>query len=222
VTPSPRRQELLERAYRYALVHGLADLSLRPLASAIESSPRVLLFLFGSKDGLVRALIERARADELALLDRVRDETSRGDLATVVRTTWRWLVDPSHRPLLTLWLEAYARSLTEPDGPWAGFARQVVDDWLAILAAAQAPERAPARGRGRGHGHGGGAVERTLALAVLRGALLDLLATGDAARATGAVEAYLRAVHDRAPREPDESGSRPLSGAPPPALGFLS
>jgi len=191
VTPSPRRQELLERAYRYALRHGLADLSLRPLASAIESSPRVLLFLFGSKDGLVRALIERARADELALLERVRDETSRGDLATVVRTTWRWLVDPAHRPLLTLWLEAYARSLTEPDGPWGGFARQVVDDWLAILAAAQAPA-------GHGRGRGTAAVERTLALAVLRGALLDLLATGDAARATAAVEAYLRAVHDRA------------------------
>lgn len=191
MTPSPRRQELLERAYRYALRHGLADLSLRPLASAIESSPRVLLFLFGSKDGLVRALIERARADELALLERVRDETSRGDLATVLRTTWRWLVDPAHRPLLTLWLEAYARSLTEPDGPWGGFARQVVDDWLAILAAAQAPA-------GRGRGRGALAAERTLALAVLRGALLDLLATGDAARATAAVEAYLRAVHDRA------------------------
>lgn len=188
MTPSPRRQELLERAYRYALRHGLADLSLRPLASAIESSPRVLLFLFGSKDGLVRALIERARADEVALLERVRVETARGDLATVVRTTWRWLVDPAHRPLLTLWLEAYARSLTEPDGPWGGFARQVVDDWLAILAAAQAPT---------GHKRGA-AVERTLALAVLRGALLDLLATGDAARASAAVEAYLRAVHDRA------------------------
>jgi AcrR family transcriptional regulator len=202
VTPSPRRQELLERAYRYALVHGLADLSLRPLASAIESSPRVLLFLFGSKDGLVRALIERARADELALLERVRDETSRGDLATVVRTTWRWLVDPAHRPLLILWLEAYARSLTEPDGPWGGFARQVVDDWLAILAAAQAPtghkRGAAVKRRPVAAPTSSAAVERTLALAVLRGALLDLLATGDAARATAAVEAYLRAVHHRA------------------------
>ncbi len=189
-TPSPRRQELLERAYRYALRHGLGDLSLRPLASDIGSSPRVLLFLFGSKDGLVRALIERARTDELELLARVRDETSHGDLATVVRTTWRWLVDPAHRPLLTLWLEAYARSLTEPDGPWAGFARQVVDDWLAILAAAQS-----AAHRAR---HAG-VTERTLALAVLRGALLDLLATGDAARATAAVEAYLKGVRDGAP-----------------------
>jgi len=202
VTPSPRRQELLERAYRYALRHGLADLSLRPLASAIESSPRVLLFLFGSKDGLVRALIERARADEVALLERVRDETARGDLATVVRTTWRWLVDPAHRPLLILWLEAYARSLTEPDGPWGGFARQVVDDWLAILAAAQAPtghkRGAAVKRRPVAAPTSSAAVERTLALAVLRGALLDLLATGDAARATAAVEAYLRAVHHRA------------------------
>ena len=183
-TPSsPRRQELLERAYRYALRNGLADLSLRPLATAIESSPRVLLFLFGSKDELVRALLERARAEEQALLARVGADTARHDLPTAVRTTWRWLVEPAHRPLLTLWLEAYARSLTEPAGPWADFARQTVDDWLAILASAQAP----ARRRGRL-----AAAERTLALAVLRGALLDLLATGDTGRAGAAIDLYLR------------------------------
>ncbi len=183
MTPSARQRELLEAAYRYALRHGLAELSLRPLATAIESSPRVLLFLFGSKDGLVRALLARARADELALLARVRDETSHGDLATVLRTTWRWLVDPTHRPLLTLWLEAYARSLREPDGPWADFARQTVEDWLAILAAAQTPARRRTRG---------GAAERTLALAVLRGILLDLLATGDTERAGACLDRYLR------------------------------
>jgi AcrR family transcriptional regulator len=185
--PSPRQEELLESAYRYALRHGLADLSLRPLATAIGSSPRVLLFLFGSKDALVRALLTRARADELALLARVREETAHRSLTTVVRTTWQWLVDESHRPVLTLWLEAYARSLTEPDGPWADFARQTVEDWLAILAAAQNP----ARRRGRA-----GAAERTLALAVLRGVLLDLLATGDTERTGAALDRYLRLRED--------------------------
>jgi len=48
--PSPRQDELLELAYRYVLAHGLADMSLRPLARAIGSSPRVLLYLYGSKD----------------------------------------------------------------------------------------------------------------------------------------------------------------------------
>ncbi|GAA1661559.1 TetR family transcriptional regulator [Fodinicola feengrottensis] len=176
-----RQRELLERAYEYALENGLSDLSLRPLAAAIGSSPRVLLYLFESKEGLVRALLDRARTDELELLRR----TSQDDgFAAVVRTTWAWLSAESHRPLLALWLQAYARSLTEPTGPWADFAQQTVQDWLAVLAAAQPrARRATAAGR----------AERTLALSVLRGALMDLLATGDTARTTAAVEAYLNA-----------------------------
>lgn len=175
--PSARRDELLERAYRYAMEHGLAELSLRPLAAAIGSSPRVLLFLFGSKDELIRALLARARADELAALRRAREAGGHDDFAAAVRTTWGWLVDPAHRPMLVLWLQAYARSLSEPDGPWAGFARQTVEDWLGLLAEFQ--------------GEPDGGRDPALGLALLRGALLDLLATGDAERATAAVERYL-------------------------------
>src|SRR5689334_23332929 len=96
---SPRREELLEAAYRYALEHGLADLSLRPLAAAIGSSPRVLLYLFGSKDGLIRELLARARADEVALLR----SAPPGDLAATTRLIWDWISDPSLRALLILW-----------------------------------------------------------------------------------------------------------------------
>ena len=110
-----RREELLERAYGYALEHGLASMSLRPLAEAIGSSPRVLLFLFGSKDGLVRALLERARTDELRFLG----SAPPGDLAAIAWRVWEWLAAPERRGLLTLWVEAYARSLVEPDGPWS-------------------------------------------------------------------------------------------------------
>src|SRR5437868_3358378 len=166
--PSLRRDELRERAYRYALQHGLADLSLRPLAAAIGSSPRVLLFLFGSKDGLVRELLSRARRDELALLATARRGPGYEGLGAAVDAVWQWLAAKAHRPLLTLWLEAYARSLVEPRGAWARFAQKTVADWLTLLAAAQPPRRRRSK-RGR--------AERTLALAVLRGALLDLLAT---------------------------------------------
>jgi AcrR family transcriptional regulator len=180
---SPRRAELLERAYQYALDKGLAEMSLRPLAAAIGSSPRVLLFLFGSKDGLVRALLARARGDELAFIEHVSSQKQQADVAMIIRTTWRWLTDERHRPLLTLWLEAYARSLAEPNGPWAGFAAQTVQDWLLLLASAQPRDRRHTRA---------GAAERTLALSVLRGALIDLLATGDVKRNTAAIEAHLR------------------------------
>lgn len=183
-TPSPRHDELLEAAYQYVLIHGLSDLSLRPLAAAIGSSPRVLLFLYGSKQSLVRALLARARTEELALIDRARAEQGPLDLAGVVRSTWRWLAAEEHRPLLRLWVEAYARSLSEPDGPWGEFAAQTVEDWLAVLAAAQNP------GRRR---TAAGLAERTSALAILRGALLDVLATGDTRRTTAAVKHYIRA-----------------------------
>ncbi|RRS01868.1 TetR/AcrR family transcriptional regulator [Glycomyces terrestris] len=170
---SPRRTELREAAYRYVLEHGLADLSLRPLAAAIGSSPRVLLFLFGSKDGLIRDLLARARADELALLDRLGEPAG---LAAAAARLWDWAAAPEHRPLLRLWVEAYGRSLVEPDGAWAGFAKATVDDWLAVLAACE-PGADPAR--------------RTLVLAVLRGAILDLLATDDAERTGAALRLHL-------------------------------
>lgn len=183
--PSARQDELLELAYQYVLTHGLADMSLRPLAKAIGSSPRVLLFLYGSKDALIRALLDRARADELAAIDAFRQVESGAGLADSAGQVWAWLSAPDHRLLLGLWVEAYARSLVDPSGPWAGFAAQTVQDWLDLLASRQPParRRSPA-----------GAAERTAVLALLRGAMLDLLATGDLARTTGSVTLLLEAL----------------------------
>ncbi len=124
----------------------------------------------------MRALLARARTDELAALGQLQSTDGLRDTA---HRLWGWLAAPAHRRLLVLWLEAYSRSLVEPDGPWAGFARETVEDWLTLLAAAQPScERHTAAGR----------TQRTVALAVLRGALLDLLATGDVVRTTASVQ----------------------------------
>ena len=83
---------------------------------------------------------------------------------------------------MILWTESYARALVEPNGPWAGFAVSTVEDWLGLLAESQPPRvRRGAAGR----------AQRTMVLAVLRGALLDLLATGDVKRTTAAVRRAL-------------------------------
>jgi AcrR family transcriptional regulator len=178
-------------AYSYALTNGMGDLSLRPLAAAVGSSPRVLLFLFGSKDGLIRALLARARADELAMLDTLRRDHPDTDLTGAVTQVWRWLSESRRRSLLTVWVEAYAKSLVQPDGPWGEFARQTVNDWLDVLALYQLP---------RTRSTPAGAAQRTAALAVLRGALLDLLATSDQRRTTAAIRLQLKAITTSAPR----------------------
>jgi AcrR family transcriptional regulator len=183
--PSPRREELLELAYAYVLRHGLTGMSLRPLAEAVGSSPRVLLYLFGSKDGLVQALLARSRAEERAVLAAVRADG--GGAAEAVTRLWDWLAEPRHAGLLRLWAEGYARSLVEPEGPWAGFAAGTVEEWLAVLAELVGPGHDP--------------EVPTALLAVLRGGLLDLLATGDPARVTAAVRSQ---VAELVPKTSDE------------------
>jgi AcrR family transcriptional regulator len=179
---SPRRAELLEAAYSYVLANGLTEMSLRPIADAIGSSTGVLRFLFGSREGLVAAVLQRARQDELQLLAGLPAD---GDLLTVSTAVWTWLVDPAHAALLRLWTETYAASLKAADGPWAGHAARTVTDWLAVLAKAQPVSvRNTAAGR----------AQRTAILAVLRGGMLDLLATGDRARASRAMRTALTAI----------------------------
>jgi len=179
--PSAREVELVEAAYEYALERGLAGASLRPVAEAIGSSTGVLRFLFGSKDGLVRAVLARARREELAVLAGLPGD----DLAVTSSSLWDWLADPRHAPVLRLWVESYATSLRDPDGPWGEFARSTVEDWLALLARAQ-----PSRVRRTA----AGTAQRTAVLALLRGGLLDLLATGERARVTRAVREGVTAL----------------------------
>jgi AcrR family transcriptional regulator len=169
----------------------------------------VLLYLFGSKDGLVRALLARARADELDLLARLRETTAGKHptgLHVVAAEVWTWLAAENHRALLTLWVEGYARSVVDPHGPWAGFARATVEDWLQVFAAAQPTQErhTPA-----------GVARRTLVLGVLRGALLDLLATGDVERTTAAVHQQLASLRlSNAGRPASGSSHRTSSPAP--------
>jgi AcrR family transcriptional regulator len=181
--PSARQRELLELTYAYALEHGLTDLSLRPLAAAVGSSTRVLQFLFGSKDELVRAVLERARQDEENLLARLRAEVARPEsvsMGVVVGELWAWMAAPERRPLMRLWVESYAQSLIAPDGPWAEFAHRTVIDWLVMLDQFSTGTTETER-----------ATRSTLALLTLRGALLDLVATDDYARIDLAVQQHI-------------------------------
>lgn len=195
--PSARESELLDAAYRYVLEHGMSGLTLRPLAAAIGSSPRVLLYLFGSRELLIRAILARARRDELVFLGDMEslDTDDRLDMFHMARTLWSWLSVPQRRPMLALWVEAYGNSVSDPDGPWADFAHTTVTDWLAVLQSERSDRNFP-----------DSQSTATSVLAVIRGALLDLLATGDADRVTRAVDAALTAL-DASCRSVDDAAS---------------
>jgi AcrR family transcriptional regulator len=183
---SARRQELLRRTLDYAAEHSLSDLSLRPLAKAIGSSPRVLLYLFGSKSGLIRDVLALNRAQQMDLL-REATHSSAGPRETLDRL-WAWLIHPARDNLRRLFFEAYTRSAGNHDDAWRGFAEQSVNDWLPPLCALTDNDSAGPEAT----------AEATLVLAVLRGLFLDLLATDDYERVTAAWRAFLAAHYPRA------------------------
>src|SRR5687768_11711763 len=98
--PVTRKEELLRASLDYAATHSLSDLSLRPLAKAIGSSPRVLLYLFGSKTGLISDVLALNRAEQQELLQqaRERDTGARESLQLL----WDWIVDPARDNLRRL------------------------------------------------------------------------------------------------------------------------
>jgi AcrR family transcriptional regulator len=55
---SQARERLLAAAVDHAMRDGIADLSLRELAAAIGTSHRMLLYHFGSREGLLIAVVQ--------------------------------------------------------------------------------------------------------------------------------------------------------------------
>ena len=169
-----RRAELLDRAVDYVTRHGLAELSLRPLAKAVRSSPRGLLYYFGSKEELIVEIIRRGRTRQRAMMA----DLKLGDLPPreVARQLWREFSRPEWEPLTRLSFEVYALSLADP-ARFPGFLEASVNEWLEGLK-------------------GCTTTEATLLIAGFRGFLLDLLATHDRARIDRAVDLWLSRVYD--------------------------
>ncbi|MDT7797638.1 MAG: hypothetical protein QOI78_1071 [Actinomycetota bacterium] len=95
----------------------------------------MLLYLFGSKDGLVAEILaRRTQLDLVAGL--VADGRSRS-LDEVVEQLRDWASVPERRGALKLFFTAYGLSLEGEPGPWAGFAEQSLAEWLPVLVGVQ-------------------------------------------------------------------------------------
>ena len=168
------RDELLDRVVAEVSLHGLADRSMREIAAAVDSSHRMLLYHFGSREGLVAAIVaatEAAQRDALRAL--ASDAASPAEL---VRRLWAQVSAPELRPFVRLFFETLAAQACDP-----GSATDPTADWLDAV-----------------HGLGPVAdgyddVDTRLGIAVVRGLLIDVLATGDVDAATAALERYLAA-----------------------------
>jgi AcrR family transcriptional regulator len=102
-----RPEQLRDAIVEYLIKHGLADLSLRPLAKAVGSSPRVLLYYFGSKEQMVIRVLAEIRQRQ-----RVRYRRPPGaTFAENCRAAWDDMITPDSEPLFRLFFEVYGIAL---------------------------------------------------------------------------------------------------------------
>lgn len=66
---SARKAVLLENLIAYLIRHGVADVSLRPMAAAVGTSARLLIFHFGSRERLLVAVLDEMQARAVSIAD---------------------------------------------------------------------------------------------------------------------------------------------------------
>src|SRR5687767_8189186 len=110
---SDRRQVLAEGATDYVLEHGLLDLSLRPLAAALGTSDRMLLYHFGDKLSLVATIL---RVSNGRSVQGIRDLAPSPDVRAAVIDLWGAVSSPQQARCQRLYVEAAALGVlgTEP------------------------------------------------------------------------------------------------------------
>jgi AcrR family transcriptional regulator len=125
-----RREEIAEAATGYAFEHGLIGLSLRPLAEALGTSDRMLLYHFTDKDDLLAAILRNANAQSVAML---RSLPASRDLRGAVLDLWRALSTGSLRSCQRLYVEAAALGLFGHE-PYATEVRESNVAWMRAIA----------------------------------------------------------------------------------------
>ncbi len=171
------RDDLLARVIEHVAHAGLADQSLRELASGAGTSHRMLLYHFGSRPGLVAAIaaaIEQQQRE--GLLAMAAESSGPADLQ---RRLWAQVSSPELAPFVRLFFDVLGLALAGAPGT-EDFRRNLVEPWLAVAEAAA-----------RDVGIEPDRDELRLGMAVSRGLLIDALATGDVTGATRAHERFL-------------------------------
>lgn len=125
-----RQEELLDEVTDHVLEHGLIGLTLRPLAAAIGTSDRMLIYHFGSRDALVSAVVAHSTRRSTAIVAALPAAPS---VRAAVNRLWKAYQAEPLRSLLTLYCQAAASGLIGEE-PYLSDARESNAVWVSVLS----------------------------------------------------------------------------------------
>lgn len=123
-----KRNELTEAIATIVLQDGLDALTLRGLAARLSTSGRMLLYYFGTKDQLVRAVLGRI-SDRMALRQQAASLGPRESAGHFLADMLRAGIEPETAPFLRVWVEVIVRA-AHGETPYREVAAQTVAAWL--------------------------------------------------------------------------------------------
>jgi AcrR family transcriptional regulator len=172
------KPDLLKRIANYVLENGLIDLSLRPLAAALDTNARMLLYHFGSKEQLVIEVLGAIQQRQQAALEQII--VPKLAPKTRFKRLWTWLSAPEQIPFLRTLFEVELRAI---DGTkiYQEFARASLLAWMDVVGL-NLTRASPAT--------------INFVTAALVGLLLDRFSTGDIARTEAAFNALTKTLHE--------------------------
>lgn len=178
------RDRLAEAAAQYVLSKGIGDLSLRPLAKTLKTSARMLIYHFGSREGLMRAILEviRRRGDE-SVSAWFNEHKKPPTLSEFLLWISQVYSTEQFRQLALLTVELQALALRDPKN-YPGVLEAPIAYWQRLSRKSGAAAKADT-------------AEATLMLAATRGLLIDLAATGDRRRIQRAVDLLAQMLKER-------------------------
>lgn len=171
---SNRKAELRSAALDYLLQHGVANVSLRPMAAELGTSARILMFHFRSKEGLIGEVLEELHSRLQASF--VRVAASPGGDAPLMQF-WKWATDKKNLPYLRLLYETQIVAV-QNQAEYGRYLKKTSADWQALAFRALSQSLRSEE-------------MATLCVAVFDGLLLELMVTGDRRRLTRALQRFL-------------------------------
>ena len=184
---STRKEQLQEAILNYLIEHGVANLSLRPLAAKIGTSPRILIFHFKSKEELIQDVLAELNARLQASLSAIASGDAGPSPDALLKRFWQWATSKENFPYLRLLYEVQIIAAQNP-ADYAGYLKKMSMDWQAITiqSLSQSVRTEPTA---------------TLCIAVFDGLFIELMSTGDRPRLTRALDHFISMVKMTIPTE---------------------
>ncbi|GLQ87774.1 TetR/AcrR family transcriptional regulator [Dyella flagellata] len=175
----PRKEELTAALIDYLLAHGLSELSLRPLAAELGTSARLLIYHFGSKEGLLAAAMDAMHGHLRSSLQALADaHAPKG--TKPLRRFWDWAITAENFPYLKLLYELQILAARNPE-TYGHLLKNHAASWLELVKRVMPDDERDA-------------AMASLPIAVFDGLFLELMNTGDRKRTTHALDRFIGLV----------------------------